>query len=421
MHSVWLIARREYIERVRTRSFVITTVMIPLIMGGFIFGSLFLGAHENPDRRVVVVSQDLPLAEAVKAELERPPSAAQTTHGGALEARPPKFTVDIVQPDDNTRALLDRDLDEDRTDGYLWIAPSAGGMPFSYTPRQASDQAMRNAVLTALNRALLRRQLAQRGIAAAGPLTLPEAAATAPAAGASHRRDRTGSMVSIGILFFIMYFVIMNYGMNVARSVIEEKTSRIFEVMLATVRPEEMMAGKIFGVGAVGLTQVAIWIGAASIAGRSGFVLAGETVRPSFTGPELCYFVIYFLLGYLFYSSIAAAFGAMTNSEQELQQMNIFLMLPLIFCFVALGTMLTHPDSTIARVLALIPPFTPLLMYMRVSLGHPYVWEIALSIAMLAGCIAGLVWVTSRIYRVGVLMYGKRPGVGELMRWLKYS
>lgn len=420
MHSVWLIARREYIERVRTRSFVITTILIPLIMGGFIFGSLFLGAHENPDRRVVVVSQDLPLAEAVKAELQRPPSTAQAAHGGALEAHPPKFTVDIVQPDENTRALLDRDLDDDRIDGYLWIAPSSGGLPFSYTPRQASDQAMRNAVLTSLNRALLRRQQAQVGIATEAGV-LPEAPAKTPGASGSHRHDRTGAMVSIGILFFIMYFVIMNYGMNVARSVIEEKTSRIFEVMLAAVRPEEMMAGKILGVGAVGLTQVAIWIGAASVAGRSGFELGGETIRPSFTGPQLCYFVVFFLLGYLFYSSIAAAFGAMTNSEQELQQMNIFLMLPLIFCFVALGTMLTAPDAPIARVLALIPPFTPLLMYMRVSLGHPYAWEIALSIAMLVGCIAGLVWITSRIYRVGVLMYGKRPGVGELLRWLKYS
>src|SRR6185437_8536229 len=97
---------------------------------------------------------------------------------------------------------------------------------------------------------------------------------------------------------------------------------------------------------------------------------------------------------YLFYSCIAAALGAMANSEQELQQMNIFLMLPLIFCFVALGTMLTTPDATVARVLALIPPFTPLLMYMRVSLGHPATWEVALSISLLAASIAALLWLT---------------------------
>jgi ABC-2 type transport system permease protein len=99
----------------------------------------------------------------------------------------------------------------------------------------------------------------------------------------------------------------------------------------------------------------------------------------------------------------------------------MFLVLPLLFCFVMLGTLLTTPDSTIARVLALMPPFTPLLMYFRVSLGHPAVWEIALSLVLTSASICGIVWVTSRIYRIGVLMYGKRPSIAEMFRWLKYS
>ena len=183
------------------------------------------------------------------------------------------------------------------------------------------------------------------------------------------------------------------------------------------------MAGKILGVGAVGLTQMAIWLSAVLIAAgsKSGLTLGGETIHPTLTGAQVGYFLVYFLLGYLFYSCIAAALGAMTNSEQELQQMNIFLMLPLLACFVALGTVMFTPDSTLAQVLALFPPFTPLLMYMRVSLGHPAPWEVPLSIALLVACIAGLVWLTSRIYRVGVLMYGKRPNLSELLRWLKYS
>jgi ABC-2 type transport system permease protein len=119
------------------------------------------------------------------------------------------------------------------------------------------------------------------------------------------------------------------------------------------------------------------------------------------------------MLGYLFYSSIAAALGAMTNSEQELQQLNMFLMVPLLFCFLMVGTMLTAPDSRIARILALIPPFTPLLMYFRVSLGHPAAWEVALSIVLTSASICGIIWITSRIYRVGVLMYGKRPSLPE--------
>jgi ABC-2 type transport system permease protein len=431
VHNLWLIARREYIARVRTRGFVITTVLIPLIMLGFIVGSLVLGAHEDLDRRIVVVSSDLSLAEAVQAQLQKSPSdtaAASAPRAGLISlhtpARPPRFTVDVMEPAGDTRALLDQDLDDNEIDGYLWISPASADHPaaFAYTPRSSSDQLTRSAVTAALNRVLLRSQLAHRGVASEDAEALLQSVEVHTLR-ESHHHDRAASMISIGILFFIMYFVIMNYGMNVARSIIEEKTSRIFEVMLAAVRPEEMMAGKILGVGAVGLTQVAIWLTSILLAvGHSGGVmLGGEAVHPSITGQQLVFFFVFFLLGYLFYSCIAAAFGAMANSEQELQQMNIFLVLPLIFCFVALGTMLSTPDAPVARILALIPPFTPLLMYMRVSLGHPHPWEVALSIALLSGSIAGLVWLTSRIYRVGVLMYGKRPGIAELMRWLKYS
>jgi ABC-2 type transport system permease protein len=220
-----------------------------------------------------------------------------------------------------------------------------------------------------------------------------------------------------------MYLVIMLYGMNVARSIIEEKASRIFEVLLATARPEAIMAGKILGVGSVGLTQVGIWlVGILLLAGSSIVIhLGSNTFHVALTLTQVIFFFIFFILGYLFYSSIAAALGAMTNSEQELQQLNMFLMLPLLVCFVMLGTLLTSPDGRLARVMALFPPFTPLLMYMRISLGHPAAWEVALSLVLTSACIAGIIWVTSRIYRVGILMYGKRPNIPEIMRWLKYS
>jgi ABC-2 type transport system permease protein len=216
--------------------------------------------------------------------------------------------------------------------------------------------------------------------------------------------------------------VIMLYGMNVARSIIEEKTSRVFEVMLATIRPEAMMAGKIIGVGSVGLTQVGIWLLAVLLFGSSFAARIGaSSIHIGLTPGQIVYFFIYFLLGYLFYSSIAAALGAMTNSEQELQQLNMFLVMPLAVCFIALRSVLTSPDSTGARVLALIPPFTPLIMYLRVSLGHPEPWEILLSLLLTSSSIYGIIWVTSRIYRIGVLMYGKRPNLPEILRWLKYS
>ena len=131
--------------------------------------------------------------------------------------------------------------------------------------------------------------------------------------------------------------------------------------------------------------------------------------------------MLYFIFGFLLYSSIAAALGAMTNSEQELQQLNMFLVMPLAFCMVMVFPTVRAPDSTMARVVSLIPFCSPLLMNLRTSLTYVAPWEIALSIVLMSLTIVGIVWVSSRVYRVGILMYGKKPNLPEILRWLKYS
>ena len=433
LRNVLLIARREYRERIRTRGFLLTTIMIPLIMAAFIFGSVFLGSKAPTDVQIAVVSSDTQLALDLQTELERrqqqqDESAAQSQEHAASRSqqkRQPRIFVDAMDPGPGTRAELDSDLKSGDLDGYLWITPAAapGGRPtFVFTPRSSGQASIKNTLADALRQVLIREQLAHRGVVAAEVDTMLQPVTIVAARGFQHE-DHESAEISVSVLFFVMYLVIMLYGMNVARSIIDEKTSRIFEVLLATIRPEAMMAGKIIGVGSVGLTQVGIWLSAVLLFAASsvGIHLGGDTLHISLTGPQVIFFFIYFILGFAFYSSIAAALGAMTNSEQELQQLNMFLMLPLLACFLMLGTLLTTPDSTLSRVLALVPPFTPLLMYFRVSLGHPAPWEVILSIVLTSASILGIVLVTSRIYRVGVLMYGKRPNLPEILRWLKYS
>jgi ABC-2 type transport system permease protein len=415
MHNVWLIARREYVERVRTRGFLITTVMIPLIMGALLFGSAFVSSKSEPGTHIAVVSSDPQLALDLQSELQQ-----QVTRPSS--AKHPQFTVDamdiVPQSAQATRTILDQELDSGDLDGYLWITPAAtparaeSARPtFTFTPRSIEQNYLRSQLAAALGTVLMREQLAHRGIVAddADTMLQPVDILTAHA---PHRDDRESAEVSITILFVLMYMVIALYGMNVARSIIEEKTSRIFEVMLATIRPEEMMAGKILGVGSVGITQVGIWLTAALLLSASAIAsnLGGQGIHVALTAAQIVYFFVYFILGYAFYSSIAAALGAMTNSEHELQQLNLFLVLPLVVCFVTLKSILTYPDSAMARVLALIPPF-----------GHPSHWTVFASIALTSASIYAIVWVSSRIYRVGVLMYGKRPTLPELLRWLKYS
>ena len=429
MRNVWIIAHREYMERIRTRGFLITTVMIPMIIAAFAFGSTFLASRANQDLRIAVVSTDAQLAHDLQEELERQAKSAASGDETAMArgigtSKPLNIAVTAVEPETDAEHRLEGQLDSGELDGYLRVAATGmGARPaFTFTPRSAGTSAVKVLLATSLEKVMLREQFERRGMKA------PEADAflapvTIDTAKRNQRQDNESAEVCVSVLFFVMYLVIMLYGMNVARSIIEEKTSRIFEVMMATIRPEALMAGKIIGVGSVGLTQVGIWLCMLLLLAASSVAihLGGDTLHISLTGSQIGFFFVYFILGYLLYSSIAAALGAITNSEQELQQMNMFLVLPLLSCFVLLGTLVSTPDTTVARVLALVPLFTPLLMYFRVSLGHPAAWEVALSLVLTLGTICGIIWVTSRIYRIGVLMYGKRPNLAEVRRWLKYS
>jgi ABC-2 type transport system permease protein len=412
MHNVWLIAKREYLERVRTKAFMLSTILIPVLMGGGIVGSIIASSKARSTSHITIVSQDQQLATDLQSELQ--------------SGKDSKMTVDVISPgDSSTRSTLDDMLADKQLDGYLWITPAAhpNERPrFSYTPRSAGDISTKGAITSALRTVLMRERLAHQGMVASDVAALMQPVEV-DTTQAGKNADTTSSFVAIYVLFFLMYMVIMLYGMNVARSIIEEKTSRVFEVLLATIKPEEMMAGKMIGVGSVGLTQVAVWLATAVLLTSTSLVssIAGGNVHVALSATQIVFFVVYFVLGFMLYSSIAAALGAMVNSEQELQQLNMFLVMPLAGCMFALAPVITNPSGIAARVISLIPFCTPLIMYLRISLAMPPVWEIALSIVLMLVTIYALLWVASRIYRVGILMYGKKPNLPEILRWLKYS
>jgi ABC-2 type transport system permease protein len=412
MHNVWLIAKREYLERIRTKAFLISTILIPILMGGGIIGSVIYSGKTKSTSHITVVSVDQQLALDLKSELE---------HG-----KESQMTVDVISPGNaSTRDTLDSMLADKQLDGYLWITPAAtpdGRPSCAYTPRSAADIGTKDAVTTALRSVLMRERLTNEGMVSTDVNALMEPIKV-DTTQAGKTADTKSSYIAATVLFFLMYMVILLYGMNVARSIIEEKTSRVFEVLLATIRPEEMMAGKVIGVGSVGLTQVAVWLLAAAIL-TSGPILSAigqDTVHVSLSPMQLVFFVIYFLLGYLLYSSVAAALGAMVNSDQELQQLNMFLVMPLAGCFFAAGPVVTNPNGMLAQIVSLIPFCAPLIMYLRISLSTPPAWQIALSLVLMIATIYAILWVASRIYRVGILMYGKKPTLPEILRWLKYS
>jgi len=412
MHNVWLIAKREYLERIRTKSFLVMTILIPLLMGGGVLGSAIMSGNAQSNSHIAIVSSDLQLATDLQTELE---------HG-----KHSKMTVDVISPPgSDTRQTLDSELANKELDGYLWITSGAtvdARPTFAWTPKSKADIITKGTINDALRTVLTRENLAHRGMGASDVDALMQPIDLDSSQAGKNDESMT-AFYSTYVLFFLMYFVIMLYGMNVARSIIEEKTSRVFEVLLATIRPEEMMAGKVIGVGSVGLTQVGIWLLTAVILTSTSLVarFTGSDVHVPLSATQIVFFVIFFLLGYLLYSSIAAALGAMTNSEQELQQLNMFLVMPLACCMFSLGFVIPNPDGVAATVLSFIPFCTPLIMYLRISMGHPSAFQIAASIALTSATIYAILWVASRIYRVGILMYGKKPNLPEILRWLKYS
>jgi ABC-2 type transport system permease protein len=407
--NTWLITKREYTERVRTKGFMIATIAIPLLMGGLVVGGGLLAARSKSSSHIAIVAADTTFASDLKQKIEADKSN--------------NITAELATPSAETKDALDKRLKDKASglSGYLWVVPAASPSArpvFRYKARSVGDVTTQIALEGAIKAVLLREQLTGKGMAPAeiDSLVAPVELDT------SESGNALAALAAAYVMFLLMYMAIMLYGMNTARSIIEEKTSRVFEVLLATIKPDELLAGKIIGVGAVGLTQVGIWMLAAAALSTTSFAASLIGSGHSFVSlSQIAFFLLFFLFGFLLYSSIAAALGAMTNSEQELQQLNMFLVLPLAFCSIMVFPLVRAPNSMLSTVASLIPFCSPLLMNARLALTDVPAWQVWLSFALMALTIAAILWVSSRIYRVGILMYGKKPNLPEILRWLKYA
>ena len=234
-------------------------------------------------------------------------------------------------------------------------------------------------------------------------------------------------MITSVCLAVLLYTALIMYGVITMRSVLEEKTARVIEILVSAVRPFQLLTGKILGVAGVAFTQYLIWVASAALLGTYGALMV-NAVRPNAEFPHihlspglLMYPALYFVLGYLLYASLFAAVGAIVSNEQDAQQLQMVIMLPLIFSLVTFNMVIRDPNSHNVVLLSEIPFCSPIMMVLRIAIETPPFWQIGLSIVLLALTTAGVAYLSARIYRVGILMYGKRPSVVELLRWVKYS
>jgi ABC-2 type transport system permease protein len=417
MRDAFLIARREYLERVRSKAFLFTTLFLALLMGILLGGALLVPAHEaGRGRNVVLASDNLSLAESVQEEISKNRDSHMTI---AIQAP--------VRAED--RDSLTREVDEKGYDGLLWLETPAGGeRPEAvYEARSSTDLFTGDILRDAITKVLTRQALAEQGFSQQkiDQLLAPVALKRMQIKnGQASNSSSLASFAGAYIMILVLYFSVVYYGMNVARSVIQEKTSRVFEVLLAITRPESLMAGKLIGVGAAGLTQMGIWFSLtilygyfplAARIGKSGIGVLGITVT------QAVFFLLFFLLGFLFYSALSAAFGASVSTEQEIQQFSFLIVIPMVAGLMLMPYILSNPNAPAVVALSLFPPCTPMVMYLRMAAQTPPLWQLLLSVVLMVAATWGMLRVAARIYRVGILMYGKRPTLPELVRWLRYS
>jgi ABC-2 type transport system permease protein len=410
-----LIARREYLEAVRGRAFRMTTIGLPAIFAAVLgvgyLSSLGVGAN----RHMAIVAANADLANQIRDQLVGDKNA--------------KASVEVItQTTEQERESLVRKVQTEQLDGLIWVDAALGKAPTgSFISKSSGDFITAARVKSALTHAVLDARLTDGGMQQKDADKLVEGV---PLDTLQVKKD--GSLVKTNaeaslwkgyVMAFLLSMTTMIYGMNVARSIIQEKTSRIFEVMLAIARPGDLLAGKLLGIGAVGLTQIAIWLVAGAVllfSPLAAALMTGEfAVHVSLT--EAVLFPVYFVLGYLLYSSLFAGLAATCETEQELQMYMPLAAAPTWLSFALIVLIINDSNSLWSVAASFFPPTAPVIMFLRMASEIPPAWQLAVSIGLLMVSIWAVLWFSTRLYRVGILMYGKRATLPELMRWLRYS
>jgi ABC-2 type transport system permease protein len=406
--KLWAIVRREYLERVRTKGFVIGTVIGPLVLAALMIGPILAMRSGSKPIRVSVLDRTGRLGPRVE---------------GALRAArwdgKPRFEVVPAEAE----PALKRAVLEGRLDGYVELpADAVEKAAASYFGRNVSNRIDLNTMERAVSEVLVGVRVAAAGLdpGKVKELTKELDLRTIRLSESGEREDRGAALLLAIILLMILYTSMLIWGQMVMTSVIEEKTSRVVEVLASGVPATTLLSGKLLGVGAAGLTQFLVW--SLSLLAASLAPAALLTFRmPEVTPLVLVSFVTFFLLGFLFYAALYAAIGAAVNTVQEAQNFVWVVMTPIILGMVSFSAAIEAPDGPLSVAMSMIPGISPLIMFLRIVVLTPPVWQIALSIALLAAAIVAVLWASARVYRVGILMYGKRPTFPEILKWIRHA
>ena len=427
MAKLWAIIKREYLERVRSKWFMIATFFGPIFFAAIIIVPAWMASKSKATSDVYNTT----ILDATGAGFGHRLAvniAGDTTIPGRMPL------VRVVAPSGLTKAesVATREVMHKQKTGYVVVdQQTLAGESARYAGSNATSIADMTQIKGAIRQTILASRLENVGLDNEKmkeitfiPLDFSTERIT--------ERGRGGSgMASVLFGFaigFLLYLSIVIYGQTIMSGVLEEKTTRVAEVVMSSVPTDTLLAGKVLGVGAVGLTQQILWIATTYVLLKLRAPIMEKLGAPAmnFTLPDITLsagiiFLLFFLLGFIFYSSLYAAVGSSVNSESEARQAATPLLVMIVSTGVFIQPVLLNPTGTAARVLSLVPVSSPIIMPIRMAVTGVPPLELTASLVFLAiGCVAAL-WLASRIYRVGLLMYGKRPTMREMARWVSYA
>lgn len=441
MNKIGLIIRREFLTRVRKKTFLIMTLIGPLLMGALFIAPILIAQQTNEVAKIRVLDEtglfhnSLQSTPEIEYEFVRP--------------------IDSEDPDERLAYLNESkaDLSEQSLYGLLYI-PCGHHCDLNYIEKSIQiftentvSLSVKSKLQRTLEKELERLKLTRSGVdleeieSAKTSVTISTIALT----GDEEVEQSSELSTLVGLLSaFLIYLFIFLYGAQVMRGVIEEKSGKVVEVIVSSVRPFQLLMGKIVGVALVGLAQFSLWVILTTlIVSAASAIFAGQldpetlsnaqntaeasealrffTLLQSINFPLIIgAFLFFFLGGYLMYGALFAAIGSAVDSEADTQQFMLPVTVPLILAIIVGQTVIEQPDSAMAFWFSIIPLTSPVVMMIRVVMGVAP-WELILSMICLVGGFMGTVWLASRVYRVGILMHGKKVSYRELWKWVKYK
>jgi ABC-2 type transport system permease protein len=426
MSKAGWVAQREFMVRVRSRQFIIMTLLGPFLFSLMFVIPALLARYGGSDKQTIWVHD------------------ASGLFTGAFQTEGEVVFREFDRQPDGWRDSLKSGKDL----GFLLIEPAIDlNKPtgFRYYSDQPPGVATSDRITRAISDRIQALKLKQRGLdpGFVDSLRTNIDLQTLRLTGEGEENSSTGAATVVGFMAaFIMYLFIFLYGSMVVRGVVEEKASRVMEVLVASVRPFDLMLGKILGIAAVGLAQFVVWIAltsglvalaqatilggteatSAQMAGSSpdgfeGIMLGLGTLNLPFL---LSMFLFYFISGYLLYAALFAAIGSAVDNESDTQQLMFPVTIPIILAIIVAQMVVQNPGSPLSFWFSMIPLTAPILMAVRLPFGVP-AWELALSMSLMVVGFLATTWIAARIYRVGVLMYGKKPTFKELLKWITYK